>query len=211
MATGEGWNMFATEAREYLSERILRPRIGLLWLLLLAGTALADSVELDRLPLLALAGALFILAFRLWDDLADREHDRLRHPRRCLVGSADVYPFQLAQWLLLAALAGLIGMLMDVARALAFLGLLVAFLALYRATRNRPDLRRLREVLVLAKYPVFVLLLARRPDAPVALLAAFGVYLPPLLDEARGAGAGILAPAALFIALLFLAWLGLTT
>ncbi|MGV8991519.1 MAG: hypothetical protein ACOH1Q_08990 [Thiobacillus sp.] len=202
--------MFPTEAQCYLRERILNVRIGLLWLLLLAGVALAARDGLGRLPVLALASALFIIAFRLWDDLADRENDRLRHPQRCLVNSINDGPFYAVVCLLLATLTSLVALLTDGSRVLIFLGLLAAFLGVYRRTRNRPDLRPLRTVLVLAKYPVFVLLLARHPDNPVALLAAFGVYLPPLLDEARSVGPGIFPPAAILMGLLVLVWLGLT-
>lgn len=202
--------MFQAEAQCYLRERILNVRIGLLWLLLLAGVVLTDRDGFGRLPVLALASALFIIAFRLWDDLADREHDRLHHPQRCLVDSPNGGPFYAMVCVLLVILASLVTLLTDGSRALIFLGLLAAFLGVYRGTRNRPDLRSLRTVLVLAKYPVFVLLLARRPDNPVALLAAFGVYLPPLLDEARSVGPGIFPPAAILMGLLFLVWLGLT-
>lgn len=203
--------MFRTEGRQYLGERVLKARIGLLWLLLLAGALLVGDYPLARLPWLALAGAVFVLAFRLWDDLADLEYDRRRHPQRCLVRSLDVRPFRTTLWLLLAALAGLFATLADGARALAFLGLVAAFLAMYRVTGNRHELRPLRALLVLAKYPAFVLLLAPRPGEPIALLAAFGVFLPPLLDEVRSTGSGILLPAAALVGLAFLAWLGLAT
>jgi 4-hydroxybenzoate polyprenyltransferase len=200
--------MFATEAHEYLVERILKVRIGLLWLLLLAGALLAGG---HPPAWLALAGALFVLAFRLWDDLADREYDRGSLPQRCLVRSEAVQSFRALLGFLLAALAGLVLVIAGGRRALAFLGLVAVFLAMYRITGDRPGLRPLRVVLVLAKYPAFVLLLAQRPGEPIALWAALGVFLPPLLDEVRGTGAGVLVPAAVFLGMAFLAWLGLTT
>ncbi len=203
--------MFATEARRYLAERILRPRIVLLWLLLLAGCLAAGDFPPARWPWPALVCALFILAFRLWDDLADREHDRARHADRCLVRAAEVRPFHIALWLLLAALAGLLGLLAGAARGLALLALVSAFLALYRLTAGRPGARPWRVALVLAKYPACVLLLARDPGAALAPLAALGVYLPLLLHEARDSGPAILPPAAVFLGLAGLAWLGLTT
>jgi hypothetical protein len=160
---------------------------------------------------LLLATCLFVLAFRLWDDLADLEFDRLHHPDRCLVRSADLRPFYAAQWLLLVSLAGFLMIFPQGGRILPFLGLVAAFLAIYRVTASRPRLRSMRTVLVLVKYPAFVFLLAHRPDDPATLLTALVVYLLPLLDELRSTGPGMLVPAALLVGLTFLAWLGLST
>ena len=203
--------MFVTEGHLYLGERILKVRIGLLWLLLLVGTLLTSADPLTRLPWLAMTSALFVLAFRLWDDLADMEYDRQHHPRRGLVRSAEVRSFHAAQWFLITALGILVLTITDGVRALAFLGLVAFYLAMYRVTGNRPGLRPLRVSLVLVKYPTFVLLLALHPDDPVALLAALGVYLLPLLDEVRSTGPAILLASSAIVGLAILAWLGLAT
>lgn len=203
--------MFWTEGREYLGERILKVRIVLLALLLLTGVVLTSADAMANLHWLVLATCLFVLAFRVWDDLADLEFDRLHHPARCLVHSADLRPFYASLWLLLASLAGLLTVFPQDRRILPFLGLMAAFLAIYRLTAGRPRLRSVRTVLVLAKYPAFVLLLAHRPDEPATLLTAFAVYLLPLLDEFRSTGPGMLVPAAVLVGLTFLAWLGLST
>ena len=66
---------------ERLSPAIFVPAAALIALVShTAGGHAADSWLLDLL--LAL---LLIAQFRLWDDLADREHDRRAHPERVLV------------------------------------------------------------------------------------------------------------------------------
>lgn len=202
--------MFVTEARCYLIERILRLRIGLVWLLVLAGVLMTTTDPLSRLPALAIITALFILVFRLWDDLADLGHDRRHHPDRCLSRVNDLQPFHMTQWLLVVGLAALLFLFVDEERSLAFLGLAVAFYAMYRVTGKRPALRHLRAALVLAKYPAFVLLLAHAPGDPVAPLVALSVYLLPLVDEVRSTGPGIMLPAAAFLGIASLTWLSLT-
>lgn len=198
--------MFTTEAVSYLSERILTIRVGLVWLMLLVGVLLTSA----HLPWLAVATALFILAFRLWDDLADLAYDRQHHPQRCLVRSADVKTFHVAQWTLLAGVAGMVQLFAGSTRALIFLGLVMGLFAIYRATAQRPRLRSLRVILVVAKYPAFILLLALRPGDSFVLIVALAAYLLPLLDEIRSSGPGILVPAAGFVGLSLLVWLFLT-
>jgi hypothetical protein len=100
-------------------------------------------------------------------------------------------------------------MLADGKRALALLAVMATFALLYGLTTGRPDLRRLRIPLVLAKYPAFVLLLADDPGDDIALLVALGVYIPPLVDEVRSTGPEILRPAATLIGLAALGWLSL--
>lgn len=191
--------MFATEAGLYLKERILRPRIGLLWLFLLACTVPVAGVGwLWMFP----TTVLFILAFRLWDDLADLDHDRAHHPGRVLVRSLDLRPFHAVHWGLLAATALA---LTGGARTATFLALVATMLANYRLTAGRPALRPLRVALVLAKYPALVLLVAGQPGEPNALGAAAAAYLVPLADEVRDSGTAVLAPAALLSALALLA------
>lgn len=203
--------MFVTEVRCYLHERILKVRIGLLWLWLLACMSFAVTDPFSSLPWLATGSALFILAFRLWDDLADRDYDRQHYPGRCLTRTTKTIPFFTSLWLLLAALTLLLYSFEGIWRALAFLILIVAFFVIYRLTARQPKLRSLRVTLVLAKYPAFVLLLADYPGKSGALLVALVAYLPPLLDEVRSTGTAMLVPTAAIAALAALSWLALTT
>jgi hypothetical protein len=203
--------MFTTEVHCYVMERLVQVRMGLIWLLVLAAVLLSVSDPLSRLPMLAITSALFILTFRLWDDLADLDHDRVHHPGRCLGRAEDLRPIHATLWLLIGGLAVLFFRLVDGQRALAFLCLVIAFLAMYGLTARRPALRSLRLSIVLTKYPACVLLLADAPGGAVASLAALGVYLPPVLDEARSVGPRILLPAATLAGLAALGWLSRTT
>ncbi|MCP3671448.1 MAG: hypothetical protein GY814_13660 [Gammaproteobacteria bacterium] len=195
--------MFATETVSYLSERILTIRVGLIWLMVLVCLLLTAA----QLPWLAVASAMFILAFRLWDDLADLTYDRQHHPLRCLVRSVNLKSFHVAQWTLLAGLAGMVQFIAGGTRALIFLGLVMAFFAIYSATTERLSLRSLRVILVVAKYPAFILLLSLRPGDSFVLIVALAAYLLPLLDEVRSSGPRILIPAVGFVGLSILVWL----
>lgn len=199
--------MFATEAACYLGERILRLRIVLVWLLVLSGVLLTAADPLSQLPVSGIMAALFVITFRIWDDLEDVDHDREHHPGRCLGRAQDLRPFRVALWLLVAGLAGLLFLFIDARRILPYLGLVVIFIVMYRVTGKRPALRSLRVALVPAKYPAFVLLLTHAPDDPLVPWVALGVYLLPLVDELRSTGPVILLPAAAFLALASLAWL----
>lgn len=204
-----GFTLFATEARAYFGERILRPRVVLMWLLVLIGILLTTSAPMSRWPWLAVTSALFILAFRLWDDLEDLAYDRAHHSERCLVRSAHRRTFYAALWMLLIGLAALLFFVWGGGRALAFIAMLVAFLAIYALTAMRPDQRAVRTALVLVKYPGFVVLLADAPGDRMVAAVALGLYLPPLVDEVRSAGTGVLVAAAGVLGIAALAWLAL--
>lgn len=198
-----------TEAYAYLAERILQMRVLLMWLLVLTGAVLTASDPVTRWPWLAIISALFIVAFRLWDDLADLTYDRRHHPERRLVRSAHLQGFRAALWLLLIGLTALVFFVAGAGRALAFSLLLVAFVAIYVLTAARPDLRALRAALVPVKYPALVVLLAEMPGDRSVAAVALGLYLPPVIDEVRSTGAGVLLPAAV-VGIAILAWLALT-
>ena len=196
--------MWTADGLSYLKARMLSPRIVLLWLLLLGCAAPGSGVGL---PALSLAAALFILAFRLWDDLADLAHDREHHPERLLVRTPDLHLFRVSKWALLAALAALLGVVVGNTQVLVLLVLVAILSATYGITNGRPALRSARLALVLGKYPAFVLMLTRDPGEPLVLMAAAAAYLLPLIDEVRGYGQGVLLPATLLFGLASSAWL----
>lgn len=139
-------------------------------LLLLAGlvgggppVALADAKLTGAFAL----AALLTVDLRLVDDLTDLVHDRVAHPERALCRARDLRPFVALLLVLLVASAALTWALTDPARALGWIALHAGLLMLSRARGSA------RHLLVLAKYPAVVVLLAGvRPAVDPVSLAA---------------------------------------
>ena len=133
------------------------------------------SPTLARLVQAGGMAALLLLQFRLWDDLEDRERDRVSHPDRVLVRAAPT-PFR---WVLAAL--GLTNLVVFAAApsGVAFAGIIAldaGFLAAYRLRARLTDhVWRFRVLLL--KYPAFVGLVA----------TAIGVPRPGPLALAMGA------------------------
>ena len=108
--------------------------------------------------------ALLLLQFRLWDDLEDREHDRVAHPDRVLVRAAPTA----FRWVLAAI--GLTNLVVFAAgpSGVAFGGLIAldgGFGAAYRLrARLKDHVWRFRVLLL--KYPAFVGLVATSIGMP---------------------------------------------
>jgi hypothetical protein len=172
-----------SELLRYLQTRLLRWQIGLLWAVLIAtrlvsvGAIGAPAAQWTQSVLLLVA----ILVFRLWDDLADREHDRLRHPERVLVIAQDLMPF------IVVLLAGLllVAFLLrdDVRQLLVYLGVVALLAVLYHGGLEKVLARSARSALVLLKYPLFVYLLVTPTGR--AWLAGLGLYVLLLVYEWR--------------------------
>ena len=163
--------------------------------LFLCAAALAGGRALAPLDLtitLALATSL-LFQFRLWDDLSDRERDRLEHPERVLTQTTSVTFFRtlifaafLCNSALIAASAGPRWRL-----ELFMLGN-ISFLLWYRWRRKLCRNEVARSHLLLGKYPFFVYLLsgesfqtsgARLPLAMLLVYLCFCVY--ELLHDTR--------------------------
>jgi len=162
-----------------------------------ASLAMANSrPTLGLLVPTAVASALayvLVFQFRLWDDLADRESDRLRCPERVLARFESRSPFvafligTIAVNLLLVAVLRGAG-----ARWMALAGLDFAMLAWYRWGRRGVANVLLSYHGVLAKYPVLVFVVSpvdtNFHGARAALVALF-VYLCfcvyEVLDDSR--------------------------
>lgn len=172
------------ELLAWLRTRVVQWRIALLWLALAAAVIAAGACE-PRAWTLAVAAALLV-QYRLWDDLEDLPHDRTRAPERVLVRCTELLPFRLA----LGVSFGLVATLLAWQRTVAYLLLLAALAAVYRATAASAALRSLRVNLVLLKYPAFVLLLSIDPATPRALAAATVLYVVLVVHEWRDARAG---------------------
>jgi SAM-dependent methyltransferase len=120
---------------------------------------------------------LVIMQLRLWDDLADRAHDRRAHPARVLArrGGSDAPFIALVIALGLAAAAMLAPLAEAQGRLAAYAGLLAALALIYgiRWTERR---RAARDLLVLLKYPAIVLLSVATPGNPRAWLCAAAAF-----------------------------------
>jgi hypothetical protein len=162
----------------YVAQRI-RPSVFVPAVLLLAAAACAAAGARSPLAFAHGAGlvAILIVQFRLWDDLEDREPDRLTHPDRVLTqGPTGV--FEVA----LVTLAGSALAAFALAPP-AVLGLValdaIAWWA-YRRLRARLSDPMWRYFVLPVKYPAFVVLtslaLGGASGEPVAI-SAFITYL----------------------------------
>ncbi len=197
----------------YRRERLPMARFGVLALFL---AVVAGASGLERAPALVLAW-LLVAVFRLRDDLADREHDRERHPERVLVRAASVQPFELATRLGLLACAALLIALRDLASAGCLLALAAAFELGYRL--ELPGRHRW----VLLKYPAFVALLGEQPSLSLLSLVYLSFVVFERVDDPAlrsradatlrlGAyllAAGVIAAHHLLVAKASLVWLAL--
>jgi 4-hydroxybenzoate polyprenyltransferase len=168
--------MFGAYVRERFRLAVFGPTIAVL-----VAAALWASGETPRLPaIVCCAGltTLLLLQFRLWDDLEDRERDRVSHPGRVLVGASAV-PFRFA----LVALGGTNIALMAASgpplAPIALASLDLTFWLAYRRLRPRVGVFIWRFPVLLVKYPAFVVVLAAvTGTAQPARLAAsvFAIY-----------------------------------
>ena len=130
---------------------------------------------------------ILVMQFRLWDDIADRERDRISHPGRVMCQARDIKPF-LVVALSLSVLSGLLlawyhGQNIRSATYLLLCATLFAWYIL-RPAPTAPGL--LNSMLVLLKYPVIAWLIstpAADPDAPLLFSCLFTVYLIFIIFE----------------------------
>jgi 4-hydroxybenzoate polyprenyltransferase len=178
--------------RAYAAERLpLRLLLPVAMLLALPSAA-AGWPGLAAMAGHAGMALLLFVQFRLWDDLADRHADRVRHPDRTLCRAASPRPIV---WTCLAL--AVVNQAAAFARgSMAFwtlAGLTLSLGALYRLRGRRSALA---DYVLLAKYPAIVLVLAgpRTAAAPVAMAGAMAtVYLAACVYEAWHDPAGPLA------------------
>ncbi|MFO0818438.1 MAG: hypothetical protein U1A77_10885 [Pirellulales bacterium] len=154
---------------------------------LLFGKWLADPNNLDAPIVVDFAIAcLYVLAFRIADDMADRKSDCLKEPTRVLCDDSSVRPV-----LLLGVIASLIAT-MTVAATRLYPVLLVAlathaYLLGWYAIRDKLKMgRRGNSHFVLAKYPLLVVVLAMRSEPTIGerlVAAAAATYCGLCLFE----------------------------
>jgi 4-hydroxybenzoate polyprenyltransferase len=170
----------ASPAAAYLQTRLPASRFGPLVVALVLASVAGESVPTPGTLLrrFVLVTSL-IVQFRIWDDLADRQRDRSRHPERILPAASRAGPFH-GLWIVAAgATVALLALGPWPAWRLSVYGLLALTLGIWYASgRHRWTQPVLNYHVVLAKYPVFVCLIGgvAARTAP-RLLAALSVYL----------------------------------
>jgi SAM-dependent methyltransferase/4-hydroxybenzoate polyprenyltransferase len=178
-------NAAVAELVAYGRERIATTHFALL-VAIVAGLGFAvarPQGAADALLRVALA-FLLVVQFRLWDDVADREHDRLRHPERVLQRhKGRATPFLVAMGVLTVPILALLLLLdHDEARVGAY-GLLALALAVVYGSHATTHGRVMRMGWVLLQFPVFVLLLLPWPVQAQGWVAAAIAYLVVMFHD----------------------------
>lgn len=174
---------FPRELAAYFTSRLIVGRVVFLWLALSACIlALSCESSLASAVFGALLVAALIVQLRLWDDLAERDHDAVFHPHRVLVATGHVLYFARFCGLLTLPVAVVLGFVFGLVHLLVYGLLLVAISVLYAIPRTGlPKL--LRAHLVLLKYPVFIWLCTSDTNPVQWVYLSTVVYLAICLFE----------------------------
>ena len=144
----------------------------------------AEASSLGGLSgLIDVALALLLIAqFRLWDDLADRDADRLTHPERVLVRAERIGPY-----VTVCAALAVVNLVASAWRG-GWLGMFVlaaldaASVAWYAGRSSQRTV--IGALWILAKYSVFVIVMTARSSIfSHLLLAAFAIYVVACVYE----------------------------
>lgn len=168
----------------YTRERLLRRDVAAIAALIAIVAHIARG-EWNAVTFVVDLAAAFglVFAFRAWDDVMDRERDRLRCPERVVVRARSLAPLAGA-----AALTGIVSVaVVGVARGRASVLVLAAFssvLAVWYAARGPRSATGDR--LLLSKYGFFTLaLIGATALWWMAMLGATSVYVVACLHEWR--------------------------
>lgn len=185
MGTAVSSKSFANDLRTYATTRFASARIGLLWFGLTGCALLVSSSPVTAYAATtALLAALLIAQFRLWDDLADLQHDAHHHPQRVLVSTVHRYKFVLL--CIVAALPSvwILWLWRDLAQLLGYVGLCAVIGTIYTASSQWP--RVAHDHLVLLKYPAFVWLCANNPQPYRTAVIGMALWLVLALIDMHG-------------------------
>lgn len=167
---------------DYTRERLIRGPVLTAVLLVTAGAQIGRGFSSPALAATDFVVSLcLVIAFRIWDDLMDRERDRVRHPERVVVRARSTASLSLAA---LAIGVGGAGVLL-LTRGPAPVWPLIVFtivLATWYAVRGARSAAGDR--ILLFKYAVFTLaVIGPAWVTPRAAASALGVYLAACLYE----------------------------
>ena len=188
MLIKDGCMSSSKELVSYLYTRFPATRfIPLAIFLAAAGLASASSSHLFPWVLAVALALTLILQFRLWDDIADRDHDQRIHPERVLCHTQNLKPFLTATGILFVFNGLVLFWLHDSSfKPIGYLVLCVYLLAWYRLRPITTPVSLLNSHLVMLKYPVIAWLVgtsAADSDMVLLLPCLFSVYLIFLIFE----------------------------
>jgi len=167
----------------YARERLTPGRLLSAGLLVLAATFAGRGWSWDAATAADIAAAFgLVIAFRLWDDVMDRERDRARHPERVVVRAPSTTPFTTAAALVAAGAV----VLVSSAHGFPSVVILIVYaVALAGSYATRGSRSAIREWILLLKYGVFTLALIGLPAALTlrGLLAAAAAFVAACLYE----------------------------
>jgi hypothetical protein len=173
------------ELLAYARERIAVPRVpALAAFLAAAGLWVEPARSAADAAVRFVLLVLLVVQFRLWRDIADREHERVRHPGRVLArhrGRATAFLVSLAA--LAVPIVALLATLEDPGRRVAAYGILALAVAVVYGSQASIHGRVMRTSWLLLQYPAFVLLAIPHPLLPQALVAAAVVYLLTMVRD----------------------------
>ena len=135
----------------------------------MAAAATGDSA-LTTWGVDTLLALTLIAQFRLWDDLADRQRDRRHHSDRILATAVRIWPFVTQAVGLAAVNAALVLQLEGPTPATGLLVLNLAAAAYYALRGSERTVGS--DLMLLAKYPAFVLILSGSEPRPGRLVLA---------------------------------------
>lgn len=167
----------------YARERLMALRVAAGVVLVSSGAQVARGWRGPAALVVDISEAcLLVVAFRVWDDLMDRERDRLRHPDRITVRCRSANSLSVAAVILWVSAVSLVPLASDV-RSLSLLLIWSLFLAVWYHERSSRSLRGNR--IVLLKYAVFtVVLVGIEPALTIrGALTATTVYLSACVYE----------------------------
>jgi hypothetical protein len=139
----------------YTRERLVIPRVASAVLLVACGAQLVRSGGPSLFWLDLTRAVLLVAAFRIWDDLADRAHDRDRHPTRVSVGTEAMQPL-VASAVVLWTCAAAMTFAVDESAAVALLAFTILLGSWYAL---RPSPSAFNSAVILTKYSLFVAVL----------------------------------------------------
>jgi 4-hydroxybenzoate polyprenyltransferase len=181
--------MLPAYARERLTPARVAPAVLLVVIATLVGRGWSGFSALATDALLALT---LVVAFRIWDDLVDRETDRVKHPDRVVVRASSAAPLRAAGWILAFGATVVLHLTQGRGSAV-LLWTYMAFLGISYQLRRSPTFaeatagRRTAasERVLLLKYGVFTLALIGLPAGLTArgLLSAAAAFLAACVYE----------------------------